>query len=176
MTNADKYLESWTYWAGQSSINNPVKVCVCVYSRIYISRMKFLPFTFTLQSQMKVLSHTYARIIAGLPHAMSFNNVTARFSFSFYPLSSLAAEPTEIYLNKEMWYPSGSRLVCFCFSFTFSFSLLPSLTLTYSSLHSFFFSLSLRIHCARVPIRKHVLDGSYTHYIGVFLQSNIAPS
>lgn len=59
-------------------------------------------------AKLKLVERTYPQATAGIPVAMSFDPVTAAFSYRYTPRS--ADGPTEIYVPVALHYPNGYRL------------------------------------------------------------------
>eukprot|EP01102_Stenamoeba_stenopodia_P003368 TRINITY_DN1333_c0_g1_i5.p1 TRINITY_DN1333_c0_g1~~TRINITY_DN1333_c0_g1_i5.p1 ORF type:complete len:544 (-),score=80.71 TRINITY_DN1333_c0_g1_i5:434-1996(-) len=90
MNNADKYLQSWTYWDfsdGAFFDNGKINM-----------------------DYVKMFSRTYPQAIAGLPISYYFDPNTAEFAFTFLATQPTSTRPTVIYLNEELHYPSGYNL------------------------------------------------------------------
>jgi endoglycosylceramidase len=58
------------------------------------------------QSQLEVLSQTYAQAVAGTPTSTSFDQTTAKFILDYSPNSSIH-EPTVVFVPVAMHYPKG---------------------------------------------------------------------
>jgi len=56
-------------------------------------------------AKLKTLSRTYAQAIAGSPVRMSFDPNSGNFELEYE--ATMAEAPTEIYFNKDLYYPNG---------------------------------------------------------------------
>ena len=62
----------------------------------------------TLQeAKVKALSRTYAKRIAGNPVRMRFDSDTSQFDLTFQVNSQLNSRKTEIFANRDFYYPNG---------------------------------------------------------------------
>ena len=60
--------------------------------------------------KLKAIARTYAHAFQGTPSKMSFNTTDGSFSTTF-EYDAAITEPTEIYLNKAIWYSNGYKAV-----------------------------------------------------------------
>jgi len=60
--------------------------------------------------KVRALSRTYAYAVAGTIIDMNFDSSNGIFNLSFNYDKSIT-QPTEIYLNKEFYYPNGYKLI-----------------------------------------------------------------
>ncbi|EAL72387.1 hypothetical protein DDB_G0270074 [Dictyostelium discoideum AX4] len=95
--SADKYLQSWTYW--QLKYYNDITTAGSTESLYLPNGELDIP-------KITALSRTYAQAIAGVPLSMSFNPANSDFSFS-YNINTTITQPTQIYLNQDIYYPNG---------------------------------------------------------------------
>lgn len=56
-------------------------------------------------AKVQALARTYPQAICGIPSRMSFNHTNGHFLL-VYTISECRG-PTEIYVNREWWYPNG---------------------------------------------------------------------
>ncbi|KAF2069016.1 hypothetical protein CYY_009664 [Polysphondylium violaceum] len=96
-STADKYLQSWTYWAFK--YYNDLTTAGS-------SESLYLPNGQLDVIKVKSLSRTYAQAIAGIPLYMNFDPLSSDFQFKYYINTSIS-EPTIIYLNQEFYYSNG---------------------------------------------------------------------
>ncbi|GAM27787.1 hypothetical protein SAMD00019534_109630, partial [Acytostelium subglobosum LB1] len=99
MDQADDYFQSWTYW--QFKFYNDLTTSSELES-LYLSNG-------TLDLiKVKTLSRTYAQAIAGEPRKMKFDINNGDFTLS-YEINTSISQPTVVYLNEAMHYPSGYK-------------------------------------------------------------------
>ena len=84
MNLADTYLTSWVSWYFFPNVN-----------------VWYVP-----PQSIDVFSRTYAKRIAGVPSLMKFNATNLQFDLC-YSINPSVTEPTEIYANFALHYPSG---------------------------------------------------------------------
>jgi len=97
---ADASYTSWAYWqfkyfADVTTISGPEE--------------SFYTTNGTLQmNKLKALSRTYCPVMAGTPISMRFETESAAFRLKYTTeASATRVLPTEIYLNEQIYYPSG---------------------------------------------------------------------
>lgn len=94
---ADDGLQSWAYWQlklyGDITTENDQESFYDSNGQIH-------------QQKLRLLSRTYAQAIAGDPTRMFFDAETGFFDLEF-TASARQSAPTEIYLNEDIYYPSG---------------------------------------------------------------------
>ena len=98
LTAADENFFGWAYWQFKS------------YNDLTATERTVYPL-YDEQGQLEVnklkaLSRTYATAIAGTPLSTSFDVTDGFYNLSWLVNANIT-EPTEIYLNEELWYANG---------------------------------------------------------------------
>eukprot|EP01094_Clydonella_sp_ATCC50884_P014736 TRINITY_DN2523_c2_g1_i1.p1 TRINITY_DN2523_c2_g1~~TRINITY_DN2523_c2_g1_i1.p1 ORF type:complete len:564 (-),score=118.85 TRINITY_DN2523_c2_g1_i1:864-2555(-) len=93
---ADKYLQSWAYWAFKEFHD--------------ITTQGFESF-YNIKGELEVgklkeLSRTHPQATAGTPLSLSFSAASGEMSYK-YALNKTISAPTVIYANAELYYPQG---------------------------------------------------------------------
>lgn len=100
---ADKYQQSWMYW--QFKYFQDLTTCTPQGESLYQDDGT------VCMDKLKILSRTYPQAVAGAIRSYTFNVATGTFDLSFNPTSRSAGDITEIYVNHDLTYPHGMRVV-----------------------------------------------------------------
>ena len=96
---ADDNFVSWAYW--QLKKYND-------FTTANAAEALYAPNGTLEVAKLKALSRTYAQAIAGVPLKMSFDPSTALFELHYN--ATILGAPTEVYMNKELYYSDGFQL------------------------------------------------------------------
>eukprot|EP00742_Colponemidia_sp_Colp-10_P002113 GILJ01002256.1.p1 GENE.GILJ01002256.1~~GILJ01002256.1.p1 ORF type:complete len:547 (-),score=92.28 GILJ01002256.1:661-2214(-) len=96
---ADEDFQSWCYW--QYKNYDDITTAGDANEGFYNATDGFEA------AKVKALSRTYAQVIAGVPQSMSFDDQTAEFVLTYSPLKQGNVLVTEVYVNKQLHYPTG---------------------------------------------------------------------
>lgn len=106
---ADRFQQSWMYW--QFKYFEDLTTCTPLGESLYDGEGA------VCQNKLAVLSRTYPQAVAGTLHSYAFDSHTAAFTMSYTPLATLPAQgsssdaaTSEVYFNRELFYPHGVKV------------------------------------------------------------------
>lgn len=96
MADADEYLQSWLGWEYKPFVPKTGSGSSIWYDNG----------TMNMQVVDR-LSRTYAHSVAGVTTLMLYNEITKRFTLTYYVTAACTSNTTEIYFNKALHYSQG---------------------------------------------------------------------
>lgn len=103
---ADSFLQSWSYWQYKSYNDFTTQDRPNTMEGLWNAEDGSLQ-----ENKLRVLSRTYAQAIAGEPFSMSFNRDNGAFYLVYTIRPDSSHSTTEIYLNEDLFYPKGFKVV-----------------------------------------------------------------
>jgi endoglycosylceramidase len=104
MQQADKHLQSWMYW--QFKYYQDITTCTPTGESLYNEDGSIV------DHKLRILSRSYPQAVAGSIESYHFEEVLGTFSMKYSLLADVSSgsAETEIYINRDMYYPHGAHV------------------------------------------------------------------